>query len=140
MAVGSAETFPATNSQIENQRGTISELDWRLLQVIGHYKYTNNISYNRETGVFEAIFYESVFAVSGNSPDKLRESMEMKIRLLNGLLGKYFPAFRKRGSIDLRATILLGRRGGDHIAEYDGATLRFTDDYYNYLREIGRRF
>jgi len=134
-----AENFGAAFSQYEERPKNLSDLDWGLFQVMSHYKGTNNLSYNSDTRLFEAVFYESVRDVSGSTPEKLEDSLNAKIRVLNFWLGKYFAEYKKRGAVDLRASFILGRRGRDLIALYDGKKLSFTDDYYSYLREIGLR-
>ncbi|MBI3021409.1 MAG: hypothetical protein HYY59_05380 [Candidatus Omnitrophica bacterium] len=69
----------------------------------------------------------------------LREDFEATVELASALLGRHFPEFKNRGSKDLRAQLLLGRRGGEEIAVFDGSRVRFTQAYYDFLKEIGPR-
>lgn len=61
------------------------------------------------------------------------------MNLTKASLELHFPDFKTRGAKDLRARLLLGRSDGVEIAVFDGSAVKFTDSYYEYLKEIGHR-
>ena len=123
----------------EDRPRLVTELEWRLLQVqIPLAAKEAYLSFNSSGRVFEMIVWVTTVQVRRDT-SLIRAEFEATLELASALLGRHFPEFKDRGSKDLRAQLLLGRRGGEEIAVFDGSRVRFTQAYYDFLKEIGRR-
>jgi hypothetical protein len=133
-----AQTSPY--SGYEKTQKLVTEIDWRLLQIgIQLAPKEAYIFFDKSSRLFKVEAWVTTSEVARTDTKTLRDDLVAKVELAKALLGRYFPEFKARGSRDLRAQILLGRETGEAIAAYDGETIRFTDAYYEFLREAGKR-
>lgn len=126
--------------EYERTQKTVTELEWRLLQaqleLVPHRAF---LSFEPSNQQFSLIVWITTRDAALMDSRMLREDFESTVNLAKALLARQFPRFKERGSNDLRARLLLGRSAGEEIASFDGSSVKFTESYYEYLKEIGRR-
>jgi hypothetical protein len=126
--------------EYERTQKTVTELEWRLLQAqLELVPYRAFLSFEPSNQRFSLVVWITTHDATRMDSRMLREDFESTVNLAKSLLARYFSSFKERGSNDLRARLLLGRSAGEEIALFDGSSVKFTDSYYEYLKEIGRR-
>lgn len=124
----------------ERTQKTVTELEWRLLQAqLELVPYRAFLSFEPSSQLFSLTVWVTTRDAALMDSRMLREDFESTVNLAKAVLSGHFPGFKERGSNDVRARLLLGRSGANEIALFDGSSVKFTESYYEYLKEIGRR-
>ena len=124
----------------EQAQKTITELEWRLLQAqLPLTAKEAYLSFDAPSRRFSLTVWITTFDAARQSPSETRDLFASTVDLAKSLLELHFPEFKIRGSKDIRAQLLLGRSGRDELGVFDGSSVKLTDAYYEYLREVGRR-
>ncbi len=115
----------------------ISQMEWRLLNInVDLTTKEAKVSYNSNSNQFECIVW--VLTTDAKTPTRtLRGLLLSTTNFTVVLLNNYFSDFNKRE--DLIVNFKLGASGYGDIAIFKNGTFRFTDIYYQYLRETSVR-
>mgnify|MGYP001077615569 CR=1 FL=1 len=126
--------------QMYDRQKVVTELEWGLLQaqvrLTTEEAYLTFDSLNQR---FDMIVWITTVDAARQSTQFTRDSFEATVDLAKAVLEMHFPEFKARRSKDIQARLLLGRSGGEELAVFDGSSVRFSDKYYEYLKEVGRR-
>lgn len=118
----------------------VTEMEWRLLQVaIPLAPKEAYVSFDGKEKQFTLTVWVMTSDASTMTTQLLRENLISVIDLAKALLEAQFPEFKKRSNRDLIVKCVLGRSERDIIATYDREGFRFTEAYYVFLKEIGKR-
>jgi len=123
----------------ENQK-VVTEMEWRLLQAQQPLSAKEAyITFDSMHQRFDLTVWITTVDAARQSARETRDSFLSVVKVASALLGLHFPEFQARGSHDIRARLLLGRSGAEELAVFDGNSVRFSDRYFEFLEEIGRR-
>lgn len=118
---------------------TISELEWRLVQInlqlgdTGYFVYFDDTS-----NLFKVQKFIDTYTLVTFSPSLLRESLLSKCGLVEAVIRSEIPEFSERGSKDLNIKFIIGEASARHFANYSSGTFSFTDAYYSFRKEHGK--
>ncbi len=134
---GYAQTASNNPYQIYSlMKKTISELEWRLVQInlklgeIGYFVYFDNTS-----NLFKVDKFIDTYTLATTPPDTQRELLLSQCRLVEAVIGSEIPEFRQRGSKDLNIKFIIGEASARHFASYSSGSFSFTDAYYSFRKE-----
>jgi hypothetical protein len=118
----------------------VSQLDWRLLHVnVAVACDKIEVEFDAAKHRFVGIGWVLTSDIAAFDVSTLRTSLAAKAGKLSAKLGQQFPEFKPRAQQDLEIEFRIGREGMDVMAAYRKGTIEFTEAFYAYLREIGRR-
>ncbi len=118
----------------------VTELEWRLLLIeVKLGDECSDLLYNPRARTFEATYWLLATEVTHDNTSVVRRALDAQADRTAVLLERYFPEIKGRIDSDLRIEWRLGAPGVGVIAVFENGSLDFTDGYYKYLREMGKR-
>ncbi len=118
---------------------TISELEWRLVQVNlklsqdGYFVY-----FDTKSNLFKVDKFIDTYTLVTKPPTTIRELLLSQCHLVEAVIGSEFPEFRTRDSKDLNIKFIIGEASARHFASYYSGRFSFTDEYYSFRKEHGK--